>query len=106
VLCRDRVEDEIKSASMLSHLIGISRNDYFIYAQAKRVLLGEVVKTTTWAPSAQQTLLPYDQAETYYADLLTFGDAPMPHGRVCCNPVGGEARQDSGWKERVGQSAL
>ena len=37
MLCRDCVEDEVETAYMLAHLIGVSRNDYIVGAEPKRV---------------------------------------------------------------------
>jgi hypothetical protein len=37
VFGRDRVENEVEAALVLSHLIGISRNDDVVCAEAKRV---------------------------------------------------------------------
>jgi hypothetical protein len=42
-------------------------------------------------------------AETYHTDLLVFGNAPMPHGRVCCNS-GAQERRGSG-EIQVGRNA-
>ena len=103
VLWRDRIEDEVKTASELSHLISISRNNYPVCAEAKRVFFF-VRQSCNHYQAHGQTLPPYDlAAETYYPDLLTFGVAPMPHGRVCCNSRADEMRHSDS-KERAGQS--
>ena len=55
------------------------------------------MKTTTWAPSASGELHAHvaQSAETDHADLLAFGDAPVAHGRVCCD-AGAEQRRGPG----------
>ena len=54
VIGSDAVEDEIEAAGVLGHLVGVLRDDDFVGTESQRVffLLGEVEKTTTWAPRA------------------------------------------------------
>ena len=64
---------------------------------ASSFLLGEVVKTTTWAPKRMRELHAHvaQSAETDDADLLALGDAPVAHGRVG-GDSGAEQRRGSG----------
>src|SRR5215831_17235589 len=104
---RDCVEDEVKTSSMLSHLIFISRNDHVIRAQAKRVffLVRGSGKDYYMGSKRMGKLYRHmtQSTETYHTDLLASGDAPMPHGRVCCNS-GAQERRGSG-EIQIGRNA-
>ena len=54
------VDDEVEAAGVLRHSVGVAGYDGFIGAETQRVpfLLGEVVKTTTWAPNARANFTP------------------------------------------------
>src|SRR5215831_9051299 len=101
MLGRDCVEDKVKTASVLSHLIPISRNHHVIRTESKRVffLLRRSGKDYDMGSKRMGELYRHmtQSAKTYYTDLLALGNAPMPHGRVCCN---------SGAKERRGSSKI
>src|SRR6476660_8655072 len=89
VLGRDRVEDEVEAVYMLVHLISISRNDHFVCAEAKRIffLVRRSGKDYDMGTKRMSKLYCHitAPAETNHTDLLAFGDAPMPHRRICCN---------------------
>ena len=54
VIGSNAVEDEIEAAGVFSHFVGVLRDDDVVGTESQRVffLLGEVEKTTTWAPRA------------------------------------------------------
>ena len=96
-----------KLPACLLHLIGISGNDHFVGAEAKRVflLVRRSGKDYDMGSKRMSKLHRHmtQPAETYHTDLLALGDAPMAHGRVCCDS-GAEERRDSGEIE-VGRNA-
>ena len=89
VLCRDCIEDEVETAGVTFHLVGISGNDHLVSAEAKRVffLVRRSGKDYDMGSKRMSKLYRHmtQTSETYHTNLLAFGDTPMPHGRVCCN---------------------
>ena len=97
VIGGDSVEDKIEASACFS--ISSAFRETTISSAPRRsassVLSGEVVNTTTWAPSAWANFTPMcpRPPKTDDADLLAFADAPMVHGRI---------GRDSGTKQRCG----
>ena len=101
------VEDEVKAAGVLLHLVGIAGNDDLIRAKAQRIFLfvrgsGEDDDVRSKRMSKLHGHVA-QSAKTDHANLLALGDAPVAHGRVCCDS-GAEERPGSG-KIEVGWDA-
>ena len=107
VIGGDGVEDEVEAAGVLLHLVRIAGDDDFVGPEAERVflLVGRGGEDDNVGSERMGKLHAHvtQSAETDHANLLTLGDAPVAHGRVCCDP-GAEQRRGSGEIE-VGRDA-
>ena len=98
VLGGDGVEDEIETASMLLHFIGVAGDDHFVSTEAERVFCfvgrgGEDDDVGTERTGELHAHVS-QSAKTDHANFLALGDAPVAQGGVGCNP-GAEEWRDS-----------
>ena len=100
MICGDRVDNEIKTAGVLLHLILIAGENCFVGAEAERVVLfvrrrGEYNNVSSERMSKLHGHMT-QTAKPDYANFLAFADAPVAHGRVRGDP---RAKQRSGARE-------
>ena len=84
------VDDEVETAGVLFHFVGIPRNNDFIGAEAERVVLlvrrrGEDSDVSSERATKLHGHVP-ESSQPDHADLLAFADAPVAHRRVCGDP--------------------
>jgi hypothetical protein len=91
VLGRDGVENEVESVCVLAHLIGISRNNDLVCAEAKRVFCFVRRSGKHYGIGAERMSKLYRHmtypAKTYHTNLLAFGNAQCRMGEYVVIPA-------------------
>ena len=107
VLGRDGVENEIKTAGVFLHFVGVARDDDLIGTESERVfLLARRSREDSDVSSEGMSKFHAhvaQAAETDDTDFRALGDAPVAHGRVC-RDAGAEERRGSGGIEVGGDT--
>jgi hypothetical protein len=90
VFGRYGIENEIETADVFLHLVGIARDHDLVRAEAKGVILlvrrrGKDHDVRSEGMGEFNSHVP-ESTEADDTDLFPFGDAPMPQGRVSGNP--------------------